>query len=134
MITYAPATLNLMLAALAASLDAGAPEPGRLLLYSAAQPEAGAAISDQILLADCPLAMPCGTVNDGVLILAVPFADENNPASGTITWGRLVNGAGERVADLDVGIEGSGKTLELTGTTVYQGGIIKINSANLQLS
>ncbi len=131
MITYAVPVKNAMLTALATALDAADPEPGRLRLYSADQPEAGVEVGDQVLLADIALNLPCGTVADGVLTLSCPIADELLPASGTPAWARLVDGAGEWVADGDVGLTDSGALIELNSLTVYQGGIVRINAAAL---
>lgn len=136
MITYSTTTKDAMLAGLVAQLDAANPEPARLRLYTATQPATpGATITDQVLLADCPLALPCGTVSGGALNLTLPVEDDNLPASGTITWGRLVDGADNWIADLDVEIESpeSSAALQLSAVIVYQGGILRINAAALAL-
>jgi len=133
MIIYAPATRNAMMEALRAELDAADPLPGKLQLYSGPQPTAGDPITTEILLADISLAIPCGSVSNGVLTLAAPIEDGNLPDSGTIIWGRLVDGDDAWIADLDVGAQGSAAALELAGIIVYQGGIVRITAAALTL-
>ena len=133
MITYAVDVKNSMLAGLAAKLDAADPDPGRLQLYTGPQPGAGDPITTETLLADIELEFPCGVVANGVLTLATPVEDSNLPDSGTIAWGRLVDGNDIWIADLDVGVEGSGAAVELAGIIVYQGGIVRITAAALTL-
>ena len=134
MITYAVDVKNSMLAGLAAKLDAADPDPGRLQLYTGPQPGAGAVITTETLLADISLTIPCGSIADGILTLATPIEDSNLPDSGTIIWGRLMDGNEAWIADLDVGAEGSGAALELAGVIVYQGGIVRITAAVLTLA
>lgn len=132
MIEYSITIKNAMLQVVADALNAADPEPARLQLYTATQPTPGADITDQILLADCPLALPCGTVSGGVLNLTLPIEDDNLPASGTITWGRLVDGADNWIADLDVEIEPaegepeSAAAIQLNAVIVYKGGILRL--------
>ena len=133
MIVYAPATRDSMMESLRAALDAADPLPGRLRLYSGPQPGAGDPITTETLLADIELEFPCGVVANGVLTLATPVEDSNLPDSGTIAWGRLVDGNDIWIADLDVGVEGSGAAVELAGIIVYQGGIVRITAAALTL-
>jgi hypothetical protein len=106
-----------------------------LRLYDGIAPDPpGSAITTQVMLADIPLALPCGAVANGVLTMTVPVEDGNIPASGTITWGRISDGAGVWVADIDVGLEASGAALELTATEVYQGGIVRVTTGTLTIS
>ena len=134
MIVYAPNVRNAMMEALRAAIDAADPLPGHLKLYSGPQPAAGNPITTETLLADISQAIPSGTVANGVLTLATPIEDSNLPDSGTIIWGRLVDGNETWIADLDVGAEGSGAALELAGVIVYQGGIVRITAAVLTLA
>jgi len=122
-----------MMEALCAAIDAADPEPGRLQLYSGPQPAAGDPITSEILLADIALEIPCGSVANGILTLNSPIEDSNLPDSGTIIWGRLVDGNDAWIADLDVGAQGSAAALELAGIIVYQGGIVRITAAALTL-
>jgi len=136
MIQYSTAAKNAMLQAVADALDAADPEPGRLRLYTADQPAtAGAAITDQTLLADIPLDLPCGTAANGVLTITTPVEDGNLPASGTVAWGRLVDGNDNWIADLDAEKEAAGATaaIQLAVIVVYQGGIIRLTAFSLDL-
>ncbi|MCK5681675.1 hypothetical protein KAI46_12780 [bacterium] len=132
-ITYSTTIKNTMLQAVAEALDAADPLPAHLQIYSADQPTAGAAITDQTLLADITLNFPCGSVAAGILTLTCPIADDNVPASGTLIWGRLLDGDDNWIADGDVGLEDSGAMIELTSLASFQGGIVRINNAILGL-
>lgn len=124
---------NAMLQVLADSIDAGAPVPGRFLIYDGARPEPGAPVTGQVLLAECPCSLPCGSVANGALTFAQIAEEDLAPASGTAAWGRLVDGAGNWIADWDVGDLESEAFLKLNNTQVYQGGIVRITSGSLTI-
>ena len=69
----------------------------------------GAAITSQTLLATCALSKPSGSVANGALTFNAISNDLAVAATGAILFGRIVDGAGNFVADGDVGIsDGSG--------------------------
>jgi hypothetical protein len=76
-------------------------DPAHLLIYSGDRPSTCQEIDeyDNILLADFLLPYPCGTVNEGVLTFG-EIADTLGLASGTISWGRIVDCTGYAVMDL----------------------------------
>ena len=83
------------------------------------------------LLITLPLAYPCAqSVNGGVLTLKA-IAEAMVSGNGTISWGRFSNRDGGFVADLDVGLTGSGADLEIPLLEVYQGAYIRINTATV---
>lgn len=136
-IEYSIPVRNEMLTALKNRLDSADPVPGYMLMYTADQPAtAGDPITDQTMLARINLALPCGAIADGILTLTTPLEDSNVAASGTLAWGRLLDGSGTWVADFDIGLTGSGATLEISTSSliVYQGGILRINYATLDLT
>jgi hypothetical protein len=75
-------------------------------------------------LAVIDLAKPAGTVSAaGVLTLIVP-RDGLIQISGTPTWARMLNGAGEVAFDADVGVE-----VILSQTQFFAGGTARLVSA-----
>ena len=124
-----------MLQAFADKLDEADPVPGRFEIYTGplADPP-GDPIGAQVLLGTIFLSLPCGVVADGVLTLDAPVADNNVASSGTMAWGRALNGNDVWLADFDIGLVGSGTIFELNELTIYQGGIIRINFGTFTLS
>jgi hypothetical protein len=43
-----------------------------------------------------------------------------------------MDGSGTWVADMDVGVTGSGAVIQLNSTDIFQGGIVRITSAVIQ--
>lgn len=107
------------LTAIVNAVDAGS-GAGKLLLYTAARPATGAAITDQILLASITLNDPCGTVTSGVLTLDVDpaLADSSANATGTAVWARLVTSADAFVADLSVGTSAADVIVNTTSIVI----------------
>ncbi len=135
MIDYSIPAKNAMMTAVRDLLDVSDPDAGYMEIYTATKPTTpGAAITTQTLLGTIPLALPCGTVVDGELVLSCPIEEDNGPATGNIAWGRLFNGNDDWVADYDVGITSSGAALELNRLEAYTGGIIRINYGSIIIS
>lgn len=131
MINYSETVQAAMMDGVKSSIDAGgASDPGGMFLYTAVRPSPGGAITDQTLCVQIELAYPCGVISGGTLVLTTPLIDDNLPNSGTIAWGRIVNGAGIWVCDFDVGLAESDPVPELilSALVVYQGGLLKINN------
>lgn len=130
MITLAPAIKNARLAILANALDA-ADSGGVLRLYTAPRPGIGEALTTQTLLVEVHLPKPCtATLENGTLILAsIPAALCQH--SGTATWGRLCDGNGNGIADVDVGLTGSGAEVELSTLLLLAGGSVTVSVASL---
>lgn len=111
-----------------AFLDSGT-GPARLVIYGSTRPAAGAAVGVQESsspLAVIDLSKPAGTVSAaGVLTLIVP-REGLILISGTPTWARMLNGAGELAFDADVGTE-----VILSQAQLYAGGTVRLVSAVL---
>jgi hypothetical protein len=109
-------------------LDSG-PAAASLLIYGGERPATGASTSSSPL-AVIDLSKPAGTVSAaGVLTLIVPQNLENNGLiliSGTPTWARMLNGAGDVAFDADVGVE-----VILSQTQFFAGGTARLVSAVL---
>jgi hypothetical protein len=131
-ITWSTAAKDARMQALADLID-GAGAPGEIHIYDGTPPDPpGGDVTTQVLLATLTLSLPCGTVSGGALTLSPIEEEDLAPASGTATWARLVDGAGAWVADMDVGVTGSGAVIQLNATDIYQGGIVRITSAVIQ--
>ncbi|MHA6896879.1 hypothetical protein ACQUJT_22780 [Ralstonia pseudosolanacearum] len=130
MITLSVPVRNRRLAVIGQALDAGA-AGGLLRLYAAPRPEVGQPLTEQVLLAEVRLPKPCtGSLEGGRLVFA-PIAPALCRRSGIATWARLCDSEGEWVADLDVGLPGSGAEVELPKLQLFAGGAISVELAEL---
>lgn len=136
MIIFSQAVIEDRLQALTRALDSDPNGGGQLKIYPATQPSAGAGVSTAPL-AVLTFAKPSlNNVTGAVLTL-------NNPAqamvlvSGVAAWARLENGAGQWVADLNVGLAGSGAAVALSNGAatpslqLYAGGTVSVTLAKL---
>lgn len=121
---------NARLTAIKDAVDADT-NPGKIKIYTGPQPDPGAELTTQTLLAELTFSKPCGTVSNGVLTFDDIAEEDLAPATGTAAWARLSDGAGTWVADVDVGTSGSGAAIILNTTNIYQGGIVRITSAQI---
>jgi hypothetical protein len=121
-----------MLQALAQLLDAGGSAPAEFRIYDGTPPVPGAEVTDQVLLGVCTCSVPAASVSGGVLTFAAVSEEDLALATGTATWGRLVDGNGDWIADFDVGLSG-GAFLPLNDTDIKLGGVIRINSAVISI-
>lgn len=122
---------NAMLNALRALIDAGS-GAGTIKIYTAPKPSNGAAVTSQTLLAELTFSDPSApTAAGGVLTFDPITGDSSANASGTATWARISDSAGNFVADLDVSDTlGSGE-LKLTTTTIVAGGTVNVTSGTV---
>ncbi|MGY3855816.1 hypothetical protein ACW5W8_23975, partial [Aeromonas aquatilis] len=109
---------------LATAIDTGSGASAKLTIYTGTKPAPGAATTDQLALVVLTFSHPCAkTISGGVLTLK-PLAEQMATASGAPTWGRIVDRDGAFVADLDVGVPGSGADLELPAAEFFAGALI----------
>lgn len=114
-----------------ALLDAidSASGPCHLKFYTAAQPAGPAtAVTTQTLLGTLTCSDPAGTIAAGVLTFGVISEDSSADANGTVTWARLLNGAGTAVADFDVSDELGTGVIKMNRTDITAGGPIQVTS------
>lgn len=135
MLTPVASVCNACLQEVVAAVGAADPTPGRLLVYGGSAPATpGGAITDQSLLIEFLCALPCGTIADGKLAFAATVVGNISAVPGIATWGRILDGAGNWVADFDVGESASGAWLELTRTNAFQNGIFTLSDTAITLS
>lgn len=104
------------------NLLAGWLDGGSLQLYTADRPaNSDTPVSTQILLVTFDLADPSGSVSNGVLTGTLPEA-ALVMATGTPTWGRLLDTDEVVIGDCDVGISGSGAFVEIDNLSLVEGG------------
>lgn len=119
------------------AIDSGG---GAMLFYTGTPPAAPDLATTETLLAQLPLASPCGAISASgglaLLTLTVPLSSDAL-ASGLIGWVRIVNGDGEGFLDLLAGLplpEGSPDTpapVLLNALQVYAGGEVQLLSCVL---
>lgn len=139
--TYSLAVISDRLQALTRQLDADPSSPGRMLVYDSPRPASGQMPNPApTLLAQLIFPRPSlDSVTGTQLTLRTP-APALVLVTGVATWVRLVNGAGQYVADMDVGIDGDPTADVLirnadgtpaTSTQLYAGGEFSVAMAYL---
>lgn len=106
-------TRNLMLDLISDAIDAGA-GAGLIRIYDGTQPaDSSVAITSQTLLATLTFTDPGkSTLTGGVLTFAAITDDASADATSTATWARIIDSDLATVFDCDVGVTGSGATIE----------------------
>ena len=106
MITFSLAVISDRLQALTRGLDSDPSAPGKLVLFDGVRPASGqapAALSNALATATFPKPS-LDSVTGNILTLQNP-ATTLVQVTGLATWGRFMNGAGQYVADVDVGVD-----------------------------
>ena len=104
--SYSLAVISDRLQALTRQLDADPNLPGRMLVYDGTRPASGQAPDSSSLLLG-QLTFPRPSLDS---VTGTQLTLRNPPTTlvqttGLATWARLVNGAGQYVADMDVGTD-----------------------------
>jgi len=121
---------NAQLQLIVDAIDADS-NPGYMEMYDGDQPATGAAVTDQTLLGVLTFSQPCGVVVAGEIEFDTITGEDGALDSGTITWARVYDGAGNFVMDMDVGTEGQGKAITMNTTAVTQGAPISLAGGTL---
>ena len=100
--------------------------------YTGAKPAiSGSEITTQTKLGTVTFSKPCATALNGQVTF-LPIADDVvADATGLLGWGRVLNGAGEFVMDLDCGVDGTSAVVIFNNLNVFAGGIISVSSGTL---
>lgn len=122
----AVAIRNAWLTSILSAIDAGA-TGGLIRIYNGTRPATGGTATT--LLGTLVCATTAGTVANGVLTFDSITEDSNAAASGTATWARIVDSAGNFVCDASVGT--SGADINLNSVTITVNGIIRLTSGTL---
>jgi len=131
MITYVDTLRTSRAQLLADAIDTGSGANATLTVYTGPRLAPGAAITNQLSLVVLKFSHPCAqSVSGGVLTLK-PLAEQMATASGAPIWGRIADRDGAFVADLDVGVPGSGADLEIPASEFFAGALIRINNATI---
>lgn len=118
---------NSMLDAINTALNAGA-GAAFIRLYDGSRPATGGAATT--LLAELTCTDPAaGAAASGVLTFSAITSDSSANATGSTTWGRIVDSAGGHVLDFSVGT--SGADLNLNSTSISAGQTVAISSASI---
>lgn len=113
-----------------ANLVKGWFDGGEIRIYTATKPaDSDTAITDQTLLATFIIPETSGTVSNGIFTGAA-IAAAMIAATGTAAWARIVDSADATIADIDVGIVGSGSFFELDSLSFVEGAYCSITSFN----
>jgi len=127
MLVISAALNEARLAGVLTFLDTGG--AGKVQIYGGTRPALGGAPPAAVLV-ELPLAHPAGEVDDGVLTLT-PTAEALVASSGTATWARVRNGAGEIAFDCDVSATGGSGEITLPLVDLYAGGYSRLVSGVL---
>ncbi len=108
-------------------VDAGSGN-GTIKIYTGTQPaSADDGIGGATLLGTLTFSKPSApAASGGVLTFNAITQDDAADATGTATWARIADSAGNTVFDCDVGT--SGATINLNTTSIVAGGPISITS------
>lgn len=109
-------------------LDLGS-NPARIDIYASPRPDPGAPAVGALLVS-APLLKPCCEFDGPVLAVRLT-ALALITSSGEAVWARWFNGEGVWAMDTAVGAEGSGAPVELSSTTLYQGGRVQVLGGTL---
>lgn len=130
MITLSIPIRNARLAVIGNALDSGV-AGGLLRIYSAPRPDIGEALTEQVMLVEIRLPKPSVWSLDVGKLTFAPIGEALCRRSGSAAWARLADGDERWVADLDVGLEGSGAEVELSKLQLFAGGAVNVNLAEI---
>ena len=107
-------------------IDAGG-GAGTIQIRNGTQPASAQDAATGVLLATLTFAGPSHfSTGNGIETFAAITEDSAADASGTATWARILNGAGNTVFDCDVNT--SGATINLNTTAIVIGGPVRITA------
>lgn len=129
-LTYTVAVRNARAQAMTNLIDASA-AAGSITIYAGTAPAGVGAITNQIALITIPLSKPCySSITSGVISLA-SISEQMVQITGHAGWARIANGDGVAIADMNVGITGSGADIELPTVDLIQGAYIRITAGQI---
>lgn len=129
------ATKDIIMAAIRDAIGNG----GLLKVYAGTMPaDITTAISGQLLLGTLTFGSPSGTVDSGLhKFVAGAITQDSAADNGGVpaTFARIFKADGTTIVmDIDVGVTGSGATLQLNTTNIVAGGPILVTSFEITLT
>ena len=102
------------------------------ILVCSGEPRSGlaAALPDAVLVS-FELPKPAGFVNDAAELVLGNIPDAMITAAGTAAWAQLQTGSGVPIANLSVGLPGSGAAIMLSSVALDAGSLLRITAAKL---
>lgn len=85
-------------------------------------------------LGTCTCSVTSGSVASGVYTFSAITMDSSADATGTVTWARIRDGAGNACFDVDVSVTGGTGTVQMPTTSIVAGGPIAFNSFTIKFS
>lgn len=85
-------------------------------------------------LGTCLCSTTSGSVASGVYTFSTITMDSSADATGTATWARVRDGAGNACFDVDVSVTGGTGTVQMPMTSIVAGGPIAFNSFTIKFS
>lgn len=85
-------------------------------------------------LGTCTCSVTSGSVASGVYTFSTITMDSSADATGTATWARVRDGAGNACFDVDVSVTGGTGTVQMPMTSIVAGGPIAFNSFTIKFS
>lgn len=79
-------------------------------------------------LGTCTCSVTSGSVANGVYTFSAITLDSSADATGTATWARVKDGAGNACFDVDVSATGGSGVIQMPTTSIISGGPITFNS------
>lgn len=127
-VRFVDSVKNSVLTPLKGAIDAGS-GGGTIKIYSGTQPTlASDAVTTQNLLGILTFSQPCGVVASGALTMSTIVPEDSALYTGTATWARIADSAGNTVMDVNVSVTGGGGALQLNTTSIVSGGPILISN------
>ena len=132
-IKFVTAVKNSVLDTVKTAIDAGV-AAGTIKVYNGTQPTAAAdAVTTQTLLATLTFSDPCGTTSAGTFTASAITQDSAADATGTATWARIADSAGNTVFDCDVTNTGGGGTIQFNTTNFVKDGPVLISAFTITI-
>jgi len=129
-LTYTSDVKNARAQALVNQIDAGSSQAS-IILYTGSAPIDVGVITTELPLVTLTLPKPCyASIVNGVISLNV-IPEQMVQATGAAGFARLLNGDGDAIADMTVGVNGSGEDIELPTVDLIQGSYIRITAGQI---
>lgn len=97
-----------------AAIDAEDPAPGYIELRTGTMPATPAAAVSGDLVGTLTFSLPCGTDTDGVITFDTITGESDADNAGTVSYGRIYDGDGTAVMDVDVGGASADAVIQLS--------------------